>query len=141
MQTVHFLLIILLAELFCESLYSVSELLEPHRVARSQSMLATSDEPSKLVSDPQLVSRVSFDDEWRQIEIEQRCDSSIETRYHLLTALHVVQRRPVDILQGLSQLRLAVRVLATSDHCNVLALLTLYVDTTLQQHGGLIGQC
>ena len=62
--------------------------------------------------------------------IEQRCDSAVETRYHLLTALHVVQRRPVDILQCLSQLRLAVRVLATSDHHNVLASLTLYVDIT-----------
>ena len=82
--------------MFCETLYSVSEPLEPRRVARSQNTLSTSDEPSKLVSDPRLVSCVSFDSEWRQVVVERRCDSAVETRYHLLTALHVVQRRPVD---------------------------------------------
>jgi len=107
----------------------VSEPLVSRRVAGSQSTLATSNEPSKLVSDPWLVSCVSFDGKSWQIVIEQKCDSAVETRYHLLTALHVVQQRPVDVLQGLSQHRLAVRVLATSDHRNVLASLTLRGDT------------
>ena len=69
---------------------------------------------------------------WRWVAADSNraeCDSAVETRYHLLTALHVVQWRPVDVLQGLSHHRLAVGVLAISDHRNVLALLTLCDDT------------
>ena len=61
--------------------------------------------------------------------------------YHLLTALHVLQRRPVDVLHGLGQHSLAVRVVDVRDQCNVLATHALrWHSLTLLLHRGQIGQ-
>ena len=66
--------------------------------------------------------------------INEISSRTVETLYHVLATLHIVQRRPVKVLQGVGQHRLAVRVLAALGHHNVLAMFSLCRGTRRHDH-------
>ena len=48
--------------------------------------------------------------------------------------VYAVKRRPVQVLQGLGQQRLAVRVLAARHHCDIQATVVLCSGTRRHEH-------
>jgi len=66
--------------------------------------------------------------------IKEISNRTVETLYHVVATLHVEQRRPVKVLQGVGQHRLAIQVLAALGHHNVLAMFPLCSGTRRHDH-------
>ena len=75
-----------MAKLSCEPLNVISESPVPSHITTRQSVLAASDEPSELISDPRLVRCVSFDRKLWQMLIYKTSYSVVEACCHLFTA-------------------------------------------------------